>query len=486
MLACLAACLAPGARAWGDSDADVLLRAIGQPPDSEGVRQAATMDLITAVNYALVHNRGLQQARLAVLNRESTLASNQSEFRIRTTPDGTASAGKDTSIGRYGLRFDRKLQWGTEISVRSAYETINNEDEEDIDRATALVQINQPLFSNAGSLVTLDSVVSSELAVASARRVYEAKRADLVLNVVRAYEGVLRSSRQMKAERRGAERLQKLYRLTRAREAQGAGSKIDTLRVGVQLGDALARLASAVEQQGGDLEALGDALGWRGELDVALEPSPLLKLDLPKSDQAEQIARKNRLDYAEMVQVFNDTMRRIKIAEKSLLPDMTLIGRYRQLDAAERGERFDFGDEDWFVGLSFGSDLNRYRERATLQQRLLDRTDARLRLEQFEYDLFRQVRQQIRAYRRALTTLQINARSTTLAKKRLDLAANLFEIGEGDNFTVTDAEDAYLSAQNSLFDSRAEASLAGYRLLRVMGTLVAYPEELKPTAIHEK
>lgn len=472
--------------AWGNSDADGLLRAIGDPLDTEDVQQAETMDLITAVNYALVHNRGLQQARLAVLNRETTLRSDQSEFRIRTTPDGTLSTGKDSSLGRYGLRFNRKLQWGTELSVRGGYEMIANDEEDDVDRATARVQINQPLFSNAGSLVTLDPVVSSELAVVSARRVYSATRADLVLDVVRAYEGVLRSSRQVKAERKGVERLQKLYRLTRAREAQGTGSKIDTLRVGVQLGDALARLAAAVERQGGDREALGDALGWHGEFDVALEPSPLLKLDLPGSEEAEQIARENRLDYAEVLQGFKDTMRKIKIAEKSLLPDMSVIGRYRRLDDTEQNERFEFGDEDWFIGLTFGSDLNRYRERATLQQRVLERTDARLRLEQFEYDLFRQVRQQGRAYRRALTTLQINARSTTLAKKRLDLAANLFEIGEGDNFTVTDAEDAYLSAQNSFFDSRAEASLAGYRLLRVLGTLVAYPEELKPNEIHEE
>ena len=53
-------------------------------------------------------------------------------------------------------------------------------------------------------------------------------------------------------------------------------------------------------------------------------------------------------------------------------------------------------------------------------------------------------------------------------------------MGRADNFTVADAENGLLGAENDLLTARAALSVSTYRLLRTLGTLIESPEDLKP------
>lgn len=59
------------------------------------------------------------------------------------------------------------------------------------------------------------------------------------------------------------------------------------------------------------------------------------------------------------------------------------------------------------------------------------------------------------------------------------LAQCMFEMGRSDNFSVTDAEQALLQAQNRLLGAQAEIVVTGYRLLRTLGLLLDSPDYLK-------
>ena len=50
----------------------------------------------------------------------------------------------------------------------------------------------------------------------------------------------------------------------------------------------------------------------------------------------------------------------------------------------------------------------------------------------------------------------------------------------GDNFTVSDAEDQLQLAEATVLAARADASIAAYRVLRALGTLLEAPSDLKP------
>jgi outer membrane protein TolC len=123
--------------------------------------------------------------------------------------------------------------------------------------------------------------------------------------------------------------------------------------------------------------------------------------------------------------------------------------------------------------------------RSAYRRSKVSRSDALVLIQDREYAIAREVRQQIRAYRRAGTDFRITARNEEVARQRLELADTLFRLGKSDNFSVTDAENSLRSAQDAVLSSRAEASLAAYRLLRAMDVLIECPAELKPRPVSD-
>ena len=59
-------------------------------------------------------------------------------------------------------------------------------------------------------------------------------------------------------------------------------------------------------------------------------------------------------------------------------------------------------------------------------------------------------------------------------------------MGRGDNFSVTDAEAAYMNAENQLLQAEKDSTLAGYQLRRSLGTLIEAPRDLLPSEHNKK
>ena len=84
---------------------------------------------------------------------------------------------------------------------------------------------------------------------------------------------------------------------------------------------------------------------------------------------------------------------------------------------------------------------------------------------------------------RSRREVKIAERNMNLAASRLKLAHRLFEMGRGDNFSVTDAEQSMLHAENKVFSARAEARVSSYGLPHVLGTLIEVDVGLKPVGM---
>jgi outer membrane protein TolC len=97
-----------------------------------------------------------------------------------------------------------------------------------------------------------------------------------------------------------------------------------------------------------------------------------------------------------------------------------------------------------------------------------------------ELAIAREVQQRLSALQLARSERIIAERNFKLASDRARLARRLFERGRGDNFSVTDAEEALQDAENKRLGARAEASISGYELLHGLGMLVEVPADLKP------
>ena len=181
---------------------------------------------------------------------------------------------------------------------------------------------------------------------------------------------------------------------------------------------------------------------------------------------------------------FRDARRGVLIAGKQLQPDLRLVGRYQRLsDPSDSDGGLNLNEQTWFLGLAADTDFNRVRERTALRQSQLGATSSDQFLRVLELRIARELQQRILAYRRAFAELKILQRNLRHAEARLDLARRLFEIGRGDNFSVTDAEEAFLLAEGNLLSGRANASISAYELLRTVGTLTEPPPGLKPESL---
>ena len=442
------------------------------------------MTVSGAIDAALTQNRDLAKLALslqsALLSRDGAAA----DFAVTVQPEGAVNRYDERTSYNYGMEAIRKFSWGTELKLRGKMEDAGLEDSDASKRDSVRAEISQPLFRYAGPLVNLNDLVNAQSQVASARRNVELKKTDLVLEVVETYLDILRLERQLEAEKQSLDRSQGLLKLTRAREAQGRVSRVDTLRVELQLGQAESRVESTRENLSAARLNFAELIGGDPLAVYTFEPMPDLVLDPPSAEDAMCVALSNRLDYAQVLQDYRDAERGVRVSRRFLLPDVRVVSHYEQYgEGATSSDASDLNQDEWFVGLQASTELPMRQEQISYKLSVVSEQSAREDVEISEVYVKKQVQQQLLAFERAKSEVNIAEKNLAAAKNRVRLARRLFEVGRSDNFSVTDAEEAYRTAENTFFSAKAEASAAAYRLLRVLGSLIEYPEDLKPKPI---
>ena len=228
-----------------------------------------------------------------------------------------------------------------------------------------------------------------------------------------------------------------------------------------------------------ELENFQDLLNVKNPVMIDSKAQPAIDVVLPSFEEGVDQALANRLDYANTLEALNNADRKWRITRRRIWPDIELTMSY---DRQEDGFSFDRGEDDgsWYAGLQLGSGYQVQDERLAIRQASSQKALAQLDVESMKFSIGRQVREAFRAYRRARAQHSITRRNTELASKRLELARSLYDLGRGDNFSVTDAENAMVDAEISAFAAQAEAKLSGYRVMHALGVLVEAPDRLKP------
>lgn len=437
------------------------------------------LSLEEAINTALSGNRTLAALELDVNGRVLAAEQARYQFAFNLRPIAAATARDDADTLAYGLAASRQLPVGTEVEAGVRM------DETDADlggrerSGAVFVEVSQPLFRDWGTLVNRENIVQADNRITAAQRSLELRKSDVVVEVVAASQELLRLQRLIDFETRSIERFDKLVRLTRAREKQGRATQVDRLRVEFLRGQAESRRAGAREQLRSRQADFADLLGLDPATPVAPADEADLRLAIPERGEAVATALARRLDVAQARQDIEDARRGIAIARKQLAPDISLVGRYERFgNDRSWSEAWSLEEEGWVVGLGTDSDLLLREERLGVRQAALDEESARLRLDEVDALVRRQVEQALSACRRAEEERGIAEANLALAEQRAALSQRLYEKGRIDNNAATDAENELLEARTRLLDARAEAVVAGYRLLRMMGMLLEVPPEL--------
>jgi len=447
---------------------------------------ADPIGLEDAVTLALASNRSLRVLSMAVASAELSVRGARADFALGVTPRGGVDTSDDSETVEWGVALTRRTTLGTSLSVGGEMGRDEIGSADPVHRARVNVELQQPLLRGLGPLVNREAVTRAEVQLAASRREVELRRTDLIVQVVEAYEDLLRLQKQTEFDGQSVARIDRLVRLTRAREAQGRATRVDMLRVEQQRGDLQIRLEKTLEALSLARADFADLLGSDPAVVFEAVPCAMLAVTLPDDVAAEAMALSNRLDYAQVLQDYTDARRGVRIARRNLLPDLDLISRYERYGSgASRSEATDLNDESWFVGLSASSDLTLREERVALGQARIDVDAAEESVRMVESAIRRQVRQTLLTYRRVQNEVRAAERNFQLARNRALLARRMFEMGRGDSFTASDAEDALLESQNRMLASQTEASVAAYRLLRSLGILVEYPADLKPGSVKD-
>ena len=444
-------------------------------------RAQEDITLDRAIETALRQNRDLKVTELSLQSQSLSLDSAEADFGVSVEPNGAANSGSDANEYDYGLVVSKKTLLGTTASVNGQYSDQNVEDAPPSRRGSVTVEVQQPLLKRFGTLVNREPITSAESAVAAARRNVELRKTDLIVQVADTYEEVYRLQEEVAYDEASLPRLGKQLRLMRVREKQGRVTRVDALRVELQHGEAQARLSKSREELESTRAEFADLLGYPVDRAFRALPTQLLDLKVPPNDQAQAIALSNRLDYAQVLQDWKDAQRGVRIARHNLLPDLNLISRYQQYGQGETSsDASSFDSSTWFVGVTAETDLNRTKDRLNLAQAALSEESRRQTVDIVESGIRRQTQQAVLAYDQAHADALFAERNYMLAQTRATLSRRMFEIGRGDSFSMSDAEDALLQARNRMLAAQSEASLAAYRLMKTLGVLIEYPRDLKP------
>lgn len=452
-----------------------------------------TLTLDEAINTALTNNPTLKQFQLTSQSTHLGISSAETAFELSAQPLGgvTVDDGGESS-GFYGLRLAKRTGLGGEVVVSGVDDSLI----EDNGSTRYTVSFSQALFRNAGALINQEIIVRAKQSHLNAQRAVEMRKAATVVAVVDAFEQVIRLEQQRKADEQALQRAESLLKLTRAKERLGRTTRIDTLRVQLQQGETVSRANNTREQLNVAKRALAEVMGWNSAILPALEPAPLFTVDYESLDEATATAFANRLDLAQTLQAHDDALRASRIAKRGLQPNLRLVAQYDHNDTGNAGFRnaFDSGlDQNidqsfnsnrntWTVSLVSDTDLNRNREKLEYKQALLQQGRTVEDIRALHLSIGRSVEQALLAYERSHQELSVLKGNLQHAQSRLTLARKLFRVGRTDGFSVTDAEQAYFSAQSRWLSGRSEASVNGYRLLEATGTLVESPAHLKPGA----
>ncbi len=446
---------------------------------STNAMESITLD--DAINRALANNPSLKQLRLQTGSAELSIGVARSDFELSLKPEGGVrldKGGEETDY--YGMRLSKKTLYGTEISVSGLSESLIDTGRQN--RFT--LELSQPLFRFAGALINEEPIIQAKQYRKTASRDLEISRSRTVVAVVEAFEKVIRLKQQLTADEQALLRAESLYKLTLAKERLGRTTRIDTLRVQLQRGQTLSRTQNTREQLASAQRVLGELMGLDNRRLPELVPAPFFHVEIGNLEEAVALALNNRLDYAQAQQQYEDKRRASRIAKRSMLPNLKLVARYEHADDNLFYDKdLNSSQSAWTISLVSDTDFNKNREKLEYRQSLLQQDRAFEQIRAVHLSISREVEQRMLAYQRAEKELEVLEGNYHHAGARLKLARQLFRIGRTDGFSVTDAEQAYFTAQSALLSGKSDASVNAYRLLDALGTLVESPSHLKPRQI---
>ena len=410
----------------------------------------------------------------------------RSQYALQVTPYlSTGGEPYGTGAPIFGVNVSKRLPTGTEVRFTAntfAYDLAGIGYRE----GGYSFWLTHPLLQGFGPAPRAP-LEDARRGVESAQRGFDMAQQQLVLNVARAYFGIVRLQRLVQASELALERAARLKTASEARMRVGLATRLDVLRADLFSARAQATLAdrmTALEDQTDGLKLLlGRALGVElriagDDIDDYSNPSALEDAGVVLNESADPMrvlvstAMTHRIDVREARDRVADANRSASVAKWSLLPRLDFTAGYSQRNI---GSPFARNLDDLYggfrIGLTSSYSLDRSGEVANFDTAALSVRAEERALVDLNQRVAAEVRHAYRAMRRAEVTTGIQAQALDMSEQQLRLAQLRYERGLAGNFDVVDAESNLFESQSSLISARVDHALAGLALELAMGLL---------------
>jgi outer membrane protein TolC len=452
---------------------------------ASGTRATVRLDLVGCLRAAAENSRDWQDQRELLFRSALALTEERWGFTLQergtlgATFSGTGFQEETEGGFLSNLNLFKLLGFGTVLTADAGLdflEALGNGDGWDAVSSLSL-NITQPILRGFGSDVVKEPLTQAERDVLYQARAYERFRRTFAVDVAQRYFGVLEQLDRLANEEANH---RNLVELRQRNEALAEAGRLTDIQVDQARQDELSaedRLVAARRSLADLLDGLKFQLGLPVETELALEEGglrsleawPALADELPEQ-QALELGLARRLDLATARDRVEDAERKVRVAADALRMGLDLEARADLASAEDAGDlRLD--EVQWSAGLTLDLPIERIPERNAYRASRIDLEARHRALDESSDTVVSELRDALRSLEAARASHRIQSGSVVLAERRVESAALNLDAGRASTRDVLEAQEALLSAQNTLASALTDTILAGLFLYRDMELL---------------
>jgi outer membrane protein len=403
-----------------------------------------TLDLQTAIRFALENNFAIRQARERIREQEGIVV----EVSSRTIPNVGADAVYQRNDEDISISFPPGDQmWQINLTA------------------------SQAIYAGGG---IRSAVRSSKLTRDAAMLDLEAVINDALLQVRTGFYSVLLAAEQIKVQESNLQLLQEQLKTATDRFEAGTVSSFEKLRAEVAVANAKVPLITARNDYRLAIESLRFALGFTTNTAEFAQKVPNFvgtldftpqKFDLQAAFEA---ARANRPDLERLAKLADAQSEAITTARSTYYPNVAAFGGY----SLRKGGTNNFNDSNhgWIVGVQSQWDI--FDGRATagrVAQARSRHEQVRLTLEEAQLAIDVEVRRAYSQWQQATELAEASARVVEQATESVRLANARYNAGTGTQLDVLTAQVDLTTARNNQLQAYYGYNVAVAALRKAMG-----------------
>lgn len=496
----------------------------GAPPTpaldpAAALPEITRLTLTDTLQIAARNNRDYQSRKEDVFRAALALDLEANQFRSLLAGDAGSEfeanyRGEDNIRGvanQGSLSWQRRLKYGTLLTTHFAVDLVKLLT---LERSSSLglmadATITIPLLRGAGRHIVGEPLTQAEQDLVYALFNFERYKQNLSARVATEYMSVIQQLDQVDNAEDNYRRL--ASSTERAQRLADAG-RLPQIQVDQSVQDELRssdRLTSARQSYAGRLDQFKITLGLPVDAEIELDRDELPQLartaglaageqDKDKDDgngaadrdaatargplemdsrQAIKIALEHRLDLRAALGRVYDAQRHAVVAADALRMGLTVkgggaIGESRSLSSADLPDaRLRFDEGVYSAGLNLDLPLERTAERNAWRNSLIALERAVRDTQNLEDQIKLEVRNSLREMLQARESYRIQKQSLSVAERRVDSTELFLEAGRAQVRDILEAQEALVSARNSLTAAMVNYRAAEIKLQRDIGVL---------------